>query len=197
MSLLPRLLVLLAIVLTVPAQAAEPIGQVLYQRGDATVDRDGATLPLAAGAPIHARDTVTTAGDGRLKIRLDDGTVFSVAGGTSVTVADRAAPDRERLSLTDGLVRAVVDPGTPFTVTTPTAVAAVRGTDWMIEADDANTTAVFVFTGTVTVRAAGRPDDQVVLTEGGGTDVAAGAAPTAPMLWGQARIDRFLARLAP
>ena len=80
-----------------------------------------------------------------------------------------------------------------FQVTTPQAIAAVRGTKWAVDAQEARTS-VLVLSGQVAVR---RPKGagQVVLGPGDGVDVEPGTAPLVVKRWPQPRIDALLARL--
>jgi ferric-dicitrate binding protein FerR (iron transport regulator) len=83
--------------------------------------------------------------------------------------------------------------GHRFEVTTPQAIAAVRGTKWAVDAQAA-TTSVLVLRGQVTVRrraAKGR----VVLGPGEGVDVDPGAGPLTVKRWPEARVAALLARL--
>jgi ferric-dicitrate binding protein FerR (iron transport regulator) len=80
-----------------------------------------------------------------------------------------------------------------FRVTTPQAIAAVRGTKWAVDAQQARTS-VLVLRGQVAVR---RPSgaEQVVLGPGEGVDVDPGTAPLVIKRWPQPRVDALLARL--
>ena len=81
-----------------------------------------------------------------------------------------------------------------FQVITPQAVAAVRGTKWAVDAQDARTS-VLVLRGQVAVR---RPSGgrQVVLGPGEGVDVDRGSTePLTVKRWAQPRVDALLARL--
>lgn len=80
-----------------------------------------------------------------------------------------------------------------FQVTTPQAIAAVRGTKWAVDAQESRTS-VLVLRGRVAVR---RPAGagQVVLGPGDGVDVEPGAAALIIKRWPQPRIDALLARL--
>jgi hypothetical protein len=77
-------------------------------------------------------------------------------------------------------------------VTTRTAVASVRSTQWIVDAG-ADSTGVFAIEGRVTV-----VDRQmrggVILDPGYGTDVRAGEPPSQPKRWGQKRVDDVTAR---
>ena len=80
-----------------------------------------------------------------------------------------------------------------FQVTTPQAIAAVRGTKWAVDAQETRTS-VLVLRGRVAVR---RPSGagQVVLGPGDGVDVDPGTTPLVIKRWPQPRVDALLARL--
>jgi hypothetical protein len=80
-----------------------------------------------------------------------------------------------------------------FQVTTPQAIAAVRGTKWAVDTQEARTS-VLVLQGQVAVR---RPTGagQVVLGPGEGVDVDRGTDPLVVKRWPQPRVDALLARL--
>ena len=80
-----------------------------------------------------------------------------------------------------------------FEVTTPQAIAAVRGTKWAVETKETRTS-VLVLRGQVAVR---RPAGagQAVLGPGQGVDVDPGTDPLIVKRWPQPRVDALLARL--
>ena len=80
-----------------------------------------------------------------------------------------------------------------FQVITPQAIAAVRGTKWAVDAQEARTS-VLVLSGQVAVR---RPkgNGQVVLGVGEGVDVDTGTGALEVKRWAQPRVDALLARL--
>ena len=80
-----------------------------------------------------------------------------------------------------------------FQVTTPQAIAAVRGTKWAVDAQAARTS-VLVLKGRVAVRGSGGAG-QAVLGPGEGVDVEPGTAPLVVKRWPQPRVDALLARL--
>ena len=80
-----------------------------------------------------------------------------------------------------------------FQVTTPQAIAAVRGTKWAVDAQETRTS-VLVLRGQVAVRRP-RGAGQVVLGPGDGVDVEPGTAPLVIKRWPQPRVDALLARL--
>jgi hypothetical protein len=80
-----------------------------------------------------------------------------------------------------------------FEVTTPQAIAAVRGTKWAVDAQETRTS-VLVLRGQVAVRRAAGAG-QVVLGPGEGVDVDQGTAPLIVKRWPQPRVTALLARL--
>jgi hypothetical protein len=80
-----------------------------------------------------------------------------------------------------------------FEVTTPQAIAAVRGTKWAVDTKETRTS-VLVLRGQVAVRRPAGPG-QVVLGPGQGVDVDPGADPLIVKRWPQPRVDALLARL--
>lgn len=87
-----------------------------------------------------------------------------------------------------------VPPGYPggFQVTTPRAVASVRGTRWAVDVTPA-TTAVLVLRGSVIVARPGS-DSAVVLAKGDGVDVGGDAGPLRVTRWPAKRVAKLLAR---
>ena len=185
-----------------PAVAADAVtvGAVLAVRGAVFTESAGSLLPLTAQAPVRERDAIV-ATDGKAKIALDDGTIISVAEHTRVRIGEvtkAAKVVRTKLELVSGALRVLVARVSPhgnFEIETETAIAAVRGTDWLIEAAS-DRTSVAVLNGTVAVtgRESRARDTAVLQRAGHGTDVRRGAAPTPPAPWGARRLADLLAR---
>ena len=182
------------------AEDGARVGAVVAVRGAVFTEAGGALLPLTVEAPVRERDAIV-ATNGKARIALDDGTVISVAEHTRVrmgplTRARNVA--RTRLALVSGALRvlvAKVSSHGSFEIETETSIAAVRGTDWLIEATDERT-AVAVLSGEVAVTAREPSVSRTVVLEspGQGTDVRRGAAPTPPVPWGARRLADLLAR---
>lgn len=181
------------------ASAAE-IGKVGRLLGAPTVERGGQTLPLGSGLTIQEGDRIVTGDQARLEIQCKDGTILIVGPQSDVTIGTFAALTGKRgqigaLDLAQGIVRIALAAGARwdrFAVTTRTAIASVRSTVWIVDAA-AETTGVFVIEGRVRV-ASRSGKGQVDVSAGQGTDVAAGAAPTAPKPWANARVEAVTAR---
>jgi FecR protein len=80
-----------------------------------------------------------------------------------------------------------------FQVTTPQAIAAVRGTKWAVDAAD-DKTSVFVARGRVAVGRSGGGGQRVVLGPGEGVDVEQ-TGPLTVKRWPAARVAALMARL--
>ncbi|QEX22200.1 hypothetical protein FRZ61_21300 [Hypericibacter adhaerens] len=185
-----------------PLASAEPAGQVVRTQGQVTkMAGTGAAVPLGPDAPVAVGDTIVTADGAKVDLRFVDGSLLTVGPSSRVEIA-RYAPaasggrGEALLSLLNGIIKLIVDEGgrwNRFAVGTETAIASVRGTEWLVDAAPGKT-GVLVLQGAVQVvgRVAGR---SVTLGPGQGTDVAAGAAPTPPKIWGAARRDAAVARV--
>ena len=180
--------------------AAEVIvGSVLAVRGEVFRGDDGQRSPLAAKALVYLGDTIVSGG-GKAKIALNDGTVISVGENPRIRLTMYQSTSNNlttRLNVLAGIVRllvARVTAGGHFEIESETAIAAVRGTDWLMDVT-ADMTGVAVITGVVTVSGKNQLGATVVLdTPGHGTDVARGAAPTTPHAWGAQRFAKALER---
>jgi hypothetical protein len=186
------------------ARAAGPgvIGTVSRLAGSPSIQRpNGQSVPAARDMVVHEGDRVLTGTGGRLEVTGADGSIITVGEQTTVVLTrvlapGDAGPGSGLLDLIEGILRLQL-PGhwNRFEVITATAVASVRGTDWLIDAQGAANTAVFVAQGSVEVENRARTG-AVLLYPSFGTDVKAGALPTTPKVWAKKRVDAALARLA-
>ena len=94
--------------------------------------------------------------------------------------------------MTLGVFRAILKemlPPSTFEVTTPTAIAAIRGTDLMGEVSP-NSTAIVVLDGSVEVlKIRPSPPEPIILTPGMGTTVTSDQPPSTPTRWSESRIE--------
>jgi hypothetical protein len=147
--------------LALPAAAAE-VGTFAAAEGTTELQHDGRWSPAAIGDPVQVGDAVRTGPDGRARIVFQDDSVLNV-GGSSFIVVDRqifdpeAGGSRSLMKLLRGRVRALVSeyydrPGSSYEVETDTAVAGVRGTEFIVEYDPEQfVTEVIGVSGTVQV----------------------------------------------
>ncbi len=149
---------------------------------------------------MQVGDTVDVPADGKMKLRMVDGSVVSVASGTRMTVAaftvDAAGQRQDaHLSLAQGLLRAVVAPverPANFEVDTAVGTAAVRSTDWFVEAS-ATAMQVGVLTGSVEMTSAATKRRETIPARWGAR-LEAGRDPVPPRLWSQAEFAAVIAR---
>ena len=182
------------------ASAAEVVvGTVVAVRGAVFSAAGAGQQPLAVNAPVHRGETIVT-GDGKAKIALNDGTIISIGENSRMHLvhdAGTAARAKVTINLVSGVLRLFVAKATStgnFEIETETAIAAVRGTDWVIEATPERTS-VAVIRGVVAVSdRTDRPATVVLRSPGQGTDVRRGSAPTPPVPWGIKRLAEILVR---
>ena len=194
-------LVAVAMLAAAPAGSAADviIGSVLAVRGEVFRAGDGGQTPLAAQAPIHLGDTIVS-GAGKAKISLSDGSIISIGENTRLRLSMYQSTSNDfttRLGLLSGVLRAFVArviANGQFEIETETAIAAVRGTDWLVDVTPAGT-GVALVSGVVAVSSRAKPEKVVVLdAPGRGTDVAPGGEPTAPHPWAAQRFQTTLER---
>src|SRR3954447_11992235 len=182
---------------TVLAQSA---GTVIGVGGDCFVVSGGSRAALRLGQPVQVGDILDVAASAKLKLRMADGSIISVASGTQVIIrayAVDAAGLRQNatLSLGQGLLRAVVAPVTgpaKFEVDTAVGTAAVRSTDWFVEAFPASMQ-VGVLDGTIVMTSDATARSVIIPARWGGR-LETGLDPVPPRVWSQAEFDAVVAR---
>ena len=189
----------LAVVASAALAAGGVVGSVVAVRGVVYLESSGAQQPLTIKLPLHEGDSIISAA-GKAQIALNDGTIMSVGENSRVLVAEHetaGSDTKSRLRMISGALRLLVAKVTPsgkFEVETETAVAAVRGTDWLIEATPERTSVALV-AGEVTVTSRGARPAAVTLDQPGqGTDVPLNGIPTPPTRWGAPRFATLLER---
>jgi hypothetical protein len=152
-------------------------------------------LEAASAQPTQAGCTSAPGPNAAQTLRCRDGLIIVVEDGATFTLQGRNgnvnAVDLQSKAL---LVDAPKQPGkSHFRVTTPQAIAAVRGTKWAVDVGQSRTS-VLVLQGRVGVR---RPAGaaQLFLGPGEGVDVDPGTEPLVIKRWPQPRVDALLARL--
>ena len=128
------------------AAAAADIGQVKIAKGQVTIERQGKAMPAVVGARLQVADVVKTGADGSVGITMDDDSLLS-AGPNSALSLDNYAFDtttnqgRLDTSLNKGTLSVIsgrIAKQTPdaMTVRTPNAILGVRGTEFVVSAND-------------------------------------------------------------
>ena len=132
-------------VLAPPAWAQEWAGTVKSVRGDVVVERAGKPLPLVVGDKVFPRDKLVTGKDSRVGVTLRDDTLISTGANSQLVVAEFAFDPATQngnvlLSVLRGvsaMVSGLVAKSSPHAmrVTTPTATAGIRGTEFIVEVE--------------------------------------------------------------
>lgn len=133
-------------------------------------------------------------GTSRQLLRCQGGLSIVAEAGARYTLVDRNGDGRaDAVRLQSKALLLDLPTGSGFQVSTPQAIAAVRGTKWAVDVA-AGKTSVFVVRGQVSVR---RPiaSGGVVLGPGEGVDVDQGASALTVKRWPRARVSALMARL--
>ncbi len=171
---------------------AEDVGTVAGVEGTAEIGRGGAFAPATEGDTVALGDEIRTGRPGRVRLLFRDESTVVVSDDSQLTVDENVFnPDqgevKSLLGLVQGKVSAAVGeyyhrPGTSFEVKTATAVAGVRGTEFIISYDTAQeVTEVVGISGHVIVHSLADPTGPgVLVTANEATTVERNKAPSAP-----------------
>ncbi|MBV8123682.1 MAG: FecR domain-containing protein [Burkholderiaceae bacterium] len=192
------------------AARADPVCEVLAVRGEAYAGQQA----LRLGQHLDVGTEVHTGADGRVRLRFVDGSVLVVADHSTLKIKRfelESGGTRHASFLLDlGLIGQTVQPqaGGSWEVRTPTAVTAVRGTEFMVEVGANLATAVNVQSGEVSVDTVGQGGKggatrglsaklPVVLSASHqGTDCNADYGCTPAATWSPSRIESAQGRLS-
>lgn len=143
---LRRLAALALAALFVASAGAAEIGQIKVSNGQVTVERKGETLPGRVGVRLEAADVLKTGSDGSVGISMADNSLLS-AGPNSILSLDRfefdptsnqgkfdAQLSKGSLAVISG--RMAKQSPEAMTVRTPSAILGVRGTEFVVSAND-------------------------------------------------------------
>ena len=146
-----------------PVSGAESVGQVISVEGQVEVMSGGETVwkPLTVKSPVYRSDTIKTGAVGQAEIFLLDETTFNIGPRTTVKVEkfvySAAGNQREsRINILMGnvkfQVRRFFSQKSTFEVSTPTTVAGVKGTRFIVWVISPELTRTAVLDGEVLVR---------------------------------------------
>jgi len=146
---------------------------------------------VGVGATVAVGDIVRTGRRSRAQLQLADGSVMNIGSLTKIQIGEFSFDAERKIrksSISDfrGKVRAIVSKSTNkdsfFQIKTPGAVAAVRGTDYGVDAVSPSETVVVTYSGAVAVSNLFGPQQNksVVVRRGQYTRVVAVDAPTTP-----------------
>ena len=175
--------------------------RVIAVTGTATfTGADGATRPATQGMHLVSGDSLSTGADASLSIEFADGSRMLVSSQTDIAMDALGAFEETGMVDTSVRVRKgrvennvlPQKPNSRYRITTPAAVAAVRGTTFRIATDDgADTMRGEVVDGKIDVSAAGVtvavPSGFATIAEAGKPPIAPRPLPIAPDLTGLSR----------
>lgn len=148
---------ILFLTLTSFKPAADPIGEIKFMVGTVKITRNGEDISRSVRlkSPIYRLDQFETKSESRCELLLKNGSIVRLAQNSlfKVTKARKSKEDeRNSFSLFFGKLwvkaQKLFNPTDEFSVHTPTAVAAVRGTEFQVSADS-NRVKVLVSEGEV------------------------------------------------
>lgn len=128
------------------AWAKEPIGEVIFVSQDAwKLEADHARVSLKTGDKIHIGDTLETAPDAQLHLKMIDDAFIALRPGSRLHIRDYRAPTPAdpqagiRLDVLHGTIRSItghIGEGykNHFRLNTPIAAIGIRGTDFSLQA---------------------------------------------------------------
>lgn len=127
-------------------EASDAIGHVQHLTGTASVLRNNAALPIAAGAPLYRGDVVRTGKPGAAGVVLTDDTTISMGSGSEIALNDYVFQPKDgqfalALKLVKGTFAYVTGQIVKLSpesaqVQTPDATIAVRGTKLLIQIEE-------------------------------------------------------------
>lgn len=140
-----------------PKKPADLSAVVVFAVGDSKIQHADQTEEKAQlGALLKTGDNVVTGDNGKVDIQFADGSSIRISPKSAVDFArlsqDNAGTTDTQIALVSGKVFAKVNKAKKednFTVVTPTAIAGVRGTSFIVEAADGKPAKVKVVEGAV------------------------------------------------
>lgn len=195
----------LSILLSFPAVAfaGKSIGKITRLKGRVTIYRNGARVGQSAknGMTLQQNDKIKTRARAYLRFKLKDGSIMTLGQKTELTL-DKFTYDpkkKERVAFFKvalGKLRVFANRmlkyrDNRFQVKTPTAVAGVRGTVFMVWVQSPTVTRVACFDSAVEVSSVDKPGEIVVITKNIATSVSKGAAPSQPVLMTEKTFKAF------
>ena len=127
-----------------PGSAWAQAGHVVLVQGAVWIDRQGERLAAQQQSPIQPADSLTTAVGATAYVRLADGSLLVLRGGSTLLISElqlESEPVRVRFHLVGGELRfqsgqTLQQQPDAFRVNTPVAAVGIRGTDFSVLTSD-------------------------------------------------------------
>jgi ferric-dicitrate binding protein FerR (iron transport regulator) len=186
---LAALLVLALMSLPAWAQGATQ-GQMEKVKGKVSLVRgQAAPVLLHNNDAVQAGDEIVTDRKSSAILRIPDGSTVRIYPNSHIVVRAQSGSFREFINLLLGNVRVQIEKlsgrPNPKSMTTPTAIIAVRGTVFHVAVNQNGDTQVGVEKGLVSVANLAHPEDEVMVKPGFMVWVRGGQSPTQPQMMDQ------------
>ena len=182
--------VLSLVLISAPLAAGPVVGKITEVVGTVQLAVGGDENALVAargGEGVNQGDLVVTAAESTARIDFLDKSVIKLGEKSKCVIRKKGTTERKptKLHLFTGKMRVKVKgervARAGFEVSTPTAVAGVRGTDFLVDCPLGQATNVYVFAGVVTVRnIVAEVAGAIEVPKGQSTGVEQGVAPAEP-----------------
>ncbi|MFN7826081.1 MAG: FecR domain-containing protein [Pseudobdellovibrionaceae bacterium] len=185
------------------ALAQEINGVFMVVKGDVKISNGAKIESAKVGSKVKAGDTVSSGPDSRAKIVMADKNILNISPDTKITIekyTNDAKSKEVELNVQQGKVRATVEQKydgekSKFNIKTPSAVAGVRGTDFLTTYNpQTKVSSVITFHGTVAVGipdASGRVGQIVLVQPGQKTEAKPGLPPEPPKAIPQEQLQQL------
>lgn len=196
-------MILFFLVMPVLAEAGQVIGKITRLKGSVLIYRDGARIGMGAtnGMDLQQNDRIKTRAKAYIRFQLSDGSIMTLGQKAELTLDTFTYdPNKKKrvafFKVAVGKLRVFASRmmkyrDNRFQVQTPTAVAGVRGTVFMVWVESPTVTRVACFDSAVEVASVFKPDEFVVLTKNILTSVEKGAPPAQPVLMTEDQFKQF------
>jgi hypothetical protein len=152
---------------------------ITFMLGDVKVSRGGKTITAELDKKLLAGDMIKTGKDGIATVKYDDGSEIKIQENSWVKIGDKAAEDKEFVSVVSGVIKAKfskVSKQEERKVYTPTTVCSVRGTEFMVGVSEGADTQVALTEGKLDV---GNPYGTTQIKENQKVEIDVAKAPEA------------------
>lgn len=154
--------------------------EVSYIVGDVKLQRSAKVMPLAMDTKLAAGDIISTGKKSLCTLKYSDGSVVEIRSESKIAVGNESVKGSDYVSLISGAVHGkfvkMQKGGSGGKVYTPTAVCAIRGTEFSIAASGAGDSKIQLEEGKLEIR---NPFGKVNIAEGENSEVGIAEKPSA------------------
>lgn len=190
-------LILISFIVASSVFAAEPVGTFMSVLGTIKVVQGGTENKAKVNVAVYEGDVIKSSADSRATIVMKDTNILRVSPNTELQITVYKNDKKVELKLDKGKVRNAVNVSydgkeNTFLIKTPTAVAGVRGTDFVTSYDTkTQVTQVTTLEGKVELTNLQIPDSTVVIQKGEASQASSNKAPEAPKALPPAEIKKI------